>query len=84
VQNNARYEEWSSAAMIESVSGVTLATHNTRAVAFYRMAGLEIVHVGYDAASTSFRAGTGFLNLVAQPAERNGHGGDVSSSTIPT
>jgi hypothetical protein len=36
--------------MIESVSGVTLTTHNTRTLAFYRMAGLEIVHGGYDAA----------------------------------
>jgi catechol-2,3-dioxygenase len=45
VQPNARYEEWSSAAMIESISAVTLATHNmSRAVAFYRMLGFEIVH----------------------------------------
>jgi len=58
--------------MIESVSAVTLATHNmSRAVAFYRMLGFEIVHGGDDAAFTSFRAGTSFLNLVAQPAERN-------------
>jgi catechol 2,3-dioxygenase-like lactoylglutathione lyase family enzyme len=57
--------------MIESVSAVTLATHNMpRAVAFYRMLGFEIVHGGDDAAFTSFRAGTSFLNLVAQPAER--------------
>jgi hypothetical protein len=38
---------------------------------FYRMLGFEIVHGGDDAAFTSFRAGTSFLNLVAQPAERN-------------
>ncbi len=58
--------------MIESVSAVTLATHNmSRAVAFYRMLGFEIVHGGDDAAFTSFQAGTSFLNLVAQPAERN-------------
>jgi uncharacterized glyoxalase superfamily protein PhnB len=57
--------------MIESVSAVTLATHNMpRAVAFYRVLGFEIVHGGDDAAFTSFRAGTSFLNLVAQPAER--------------
>ena len=57
--------------MIESVNAVTLATHNMpRAVAFYRMLGFEIVHGGNDAAFTSFRAGTSFLNLVAQPAER--------------
>jgi catechol 2,3-dioxygenase-like lactoylglutathione lyase family enzyme len=58
--------------MIESVSAVTLATHNmSRAVRFYRTLGFEIAHGGDDAAFTSFRAGTSFLNLVAQPAERN-------------
>src|SRR6266446_10039629 len=68
---NARHEEWSSPAMIKSVSAVTLATHNmSRAVAFYRMLGFEIVHGGDDAAFTSFRAGTSFLNLAAQLAER--------------
>jgi catechol 2,3-dioxygenase-like lactoylglutathione lyase family enzyme len=57
--------------MIESLSAVTLATHNmARAVAFYRMLGFEIVHGGDDEAFTSFRAGTSFLNLVAQPVER--------------
>jgi hypothetical protein len=34
------------------------------------MLGFAIVHGGDDAAFTSFRAGTGFLNLVARPAER--------------
>jgi len=69
---NGRYEEWSNAAMIKSISAVTLATHNmARAVAFYRMLGFEIVHGDDGAAFTSFRAGTSFLNLVAQPAERN-------------
>jgi len=57
--------------MIESVSAVTLATHNmARAVAFYRTLGFEIIHGGHGAAFTSFRAGTSFLNLIAQPAER--------------
>ena len=57
--------------MIESVSAVTLATHNmTRAVAFYRMLGFEIIYGGDGAAFTSFRAGTGLLNLIEQPAER--------------
>jgi uncharacterized glyoxalase superfamily protein PhnB len=64
--------EGSSAAMIKSVSAVTLATHNMRqAVAFYRMLGFEVVHGGDEAGFTSFRAGSSFLNLVAQPAERN-------------
>jgi uncharacterized glyoxalase superfamily protein PhnB len=58
--------------MIESISAVTLGTHNmASAVAFYSMLGFEIVHGGDDAAFTSFRAGTSFLNLIAQPAERN-------------
>jgi catechol-2,3-dioxygenase len=59
------------AAVIESISAVTLAAHNmSRAVAFYRMLGFEIVHGGDDAAFTSLGAGTSFVNLVAQPAAR--------------
>ena len=58
--------------MIESISAVTLATHGlSRAARFYRMLGFEIVHGGDDASFTSFWAGTSFLNLIAQPAERN-------------
>ena len=57
--------------MIESISAVTLATHSmTRAVHFYRMLGFEVVYGGDDAAFTSFRAGSSYLNLIAQPAER--------------
>lgn len=57
--------------MIESIGAITLATHNmARAVRFYLLLGFEISHGGADAAFTSFRAGTGFLNLVAQPAGR--------------
>ena len=57
--------------MIESISAVTLATHDMRrAVGFYRMLGFQLVHGGEDAAFTSFRAGSNFLNLIAQPAER--------------
>ena len=41
---------------IESISAITLATHNmSRAVGFYRMLGFEIVNGGSDAAFTSFR-----------------------------
>jgi len=62
--------------MIESISAVTLATHDVaRAVRFYRMLGFEIIHGGENAAFTSFRAGTSYLNLVAQPA--SGPGGDA-------
>jgi catechol 2,3-dioxygenase-like lactoylglutathione lyase family enzyme len=57
--------------MIESISAVTLATHDMRrAVGFYRVLGFQLVHGDETAAFTSFRAGAGFLNLIAQPAER--------------
>ena len=58
-------------AMIESISAITLATHDmARAVRFYRMLGFEVVYGGDTDAFTSFRAGSSYLNLVAQPAER--------------
>ena len=57
--------------MIENISAITLATHDmARAVGFYRMLGFEVIYGGDDAAFTSFRAGTSYLNLIAQPAER--------------
>ena len=58
-------------AMIERMSAVTLATHDMgRAVRFYRMLGFEMLYGGETADFTSFRAGGGFLNLIAAPAER--------------
>ena len=58
--------------MIESISAVTLGTHDMRrAVRFYSMAGFQLIYGGEDAAFTSFRAGSGFLNLIAQPDERD-------------
>ena len=58
-------------ATIENISAITLATHDmARAVRFYRMLGFEVIYGGGDAAFTSFRAGTSYLNLIAQPAER--------------
>ena len=57
--------------MIESISAITLATHDMpRAVRFYRMLGFEVIFGGDEAAFTSFRAGRSYLNLIAQPAER--------------
>jgi len=57
--------------MIESISAITLATRDMpRAVRFYRMLGFEVIFGGDEAAFTSFRAGTSYLNLIAQPAER--------------
>ncbi|SEE36390.1 Uncharacterized conserved protein PhnB, glyoxalase superfamily [Rhizobiales bacterium GAS191] len=58
--------------MIEGISAVTLATHDmSRAVRFYRLLGFEIAHGGERSAFTSLRAGSSFVNLVAQPAARN-------------
>jgi len=57
--------------MIESISAITLATHDmARAVRFYRLLGFELLYGGEDAGFTSFRAGAGYLNLTAQPGER--------------
>src|SRR6516165_6313547 len=57
--------------MIESISAITVATHDMpRAVRFYRMLGFEVIFGGDEAAFTSFRAGRSYLNLIAQPAER--------------
>jgi catechol 2,3-dioxygenase-like lactoylglutathione lyase family enzyme len=56
---------------IEALSAITLATHDmARAVAFYRALGFALLHGGADADFTSFEAGAGYLNLIAQPAER--------------
>jgi catechol 2,3-dioxygenase-like lactoylglutathione lyase family enzyme len=56
--------------MIENISAVTLATKDMRrAVQFYRMLGLELIHGGEDAGFTSFRVGANFLNLISQPVE---------------
>src|SRR5215813_6028702 len=57
--------------MIDSISAVTLATHDMRrAIRFYRALGFELLYGGEDAKFTSFRAGPNFLNLILQPAER--------------
>ncbi|MCI0430455.1 MAG: VOC family protein [Rhodospirillales bacterium] len=56
---------------IECVSAITLATHDTsRAVRFYQTLGFPLMHGGADAPFTSLRAGTGYLNLITQPASR--------------
>jgi catechol 2,3-dioxygenase-like lactoylglutathione lyase family enzyme len=57
--------------MIESISAVTLATHDmSRAVRFYRALGFDAVYGGEASSFTSLRAGSGYLNLIAQPAQR--------------
>jgi catechol 2,3-dioxygenase-like lactoylglutathione lyase family enzyme len=58
-------------ARIDSISAVTLATHDMpRAVQFYRSLGFVIRYGGESAAFTSFHAGPGYLNLIAQGADR--------------
>jgi len=62
-------------AMITGISAVTLATHDMkRAVRFYRLLGLPLVHGGEEAGFTSFRA-------TARPATPSGAS---ASSTSPT
>ncbi|HEY1544604.1 MAG TPA: VOC family protein [Xanthobacteraceae bacterium] len=57
--------------MIKAISAVTLATHDmARAVGFYRALGFEVAHGGEQAGFTSFRAGTGYLNLIAETEGR--------------
>ena len=56
---------------VESISAVTLATHDmARAVRFYRALGFQMRYGGEAAGFTSFAAGDGCLNLIAQPAAR--------------
>ena len=51
---------------VESLSAVTLVTANmAEAVAFYQALGFQLLYGGVDADFSSFRAGTGFLNLQA-------------------
>ena len=57
--------------MIETISAVTLATHDMRrAVAFYRALGFRMKYGGEDASFTSFHVGTSYLNLIAEPENR--------------
>jgi catechol 2,3-dioxygenase-like lactoylglutathione lyase family enzyme len=57
--------------MIEGISAITLGTHEMqRAVRFYCALRFDILHGGEESSFTSFRAGTSYLNLIAQPAER--------------
>ena len=57
---------------IESVSAITLATREMEgAVVFYEALGFELLYGGRDASFTSFRAGTGYLNLLLQPGEQS-------------
>lgn len=57
--------------VIECISAITLATHDmARAVQFYRSLGFVLRYGGESASFSSFGAGSSYLNLIAQPAER--------------
>jgi catechol 2,3-dioxygenase-like lactoylglutathione lyase family enzyme len=57
--------------MIEGISAITLATHDMRlAVRFYRVLGFVMLYGGEAEGFTSFKAGSNFVNLIAQPAAR--------------
>jgi catechol 2,3-dioxygenase-like lactoylglutathione lyase family enzyme len=57
--------------MIKCISAITLATHDmARAVRFYRALGFEIAYGGETAAFTTLRAGSGYLNLIAETDAR--------------
>jgi catechol 2,3-dioxygenase-like lactoylglutathione lyase family enzyme len=57
--------------VIEAISAITLATHDMRrSVRFYAALGFEVIHGGESSAFTSFRAGGGYLNVIAQLQEK--------------
>jgi catechol 2,3-dioxygenase-like lactoylglutathione lyase family enzyme len=56
---------------IDSISAVTLATQDmARALRFYLALGFPLRYGGESASFTSLGAGPGFLNLIAQNAQR--------------
>lgn len=57
---------------VESIDAVTLAVHDmSRSVRFYTALGLRVRYGGEQAAFTSLHAGSGYLNLIAQPPDRH-------------
>jgi uncharacterized glyoxalase superfamily protein PhnB len=59
------------AVMLESISAVTLGTHDMqRAVGFYRSLGFYMLYGGGTSSFTSFRVGTSYLNLIDQPQDK--------------
>ena len=56
---------------IESINAVALAVHDmSRSVRFYTALGFSVRYGGERAAFTSLHAGSCYLNLIAQPADR--------------
>jgi catechol 2,3-dioxygenase-like lactoylglutathione lyase family enzyme len=59
------------APQIESISAVSLATHDmARSVRFYQALGFVLRYGGESASFSSLAAGSGYLNLIARPAEQ--------------
>ncbi len=57
--------------MLTGISAITLATHDmARAVAFYEALGFVLKLGGPVARFTSFRVGSGYLNLMSMPGEQ--------------
>jgi catechol 2,3-dioxygenase-like lactoylglutathione lyase family enzyme len=57
---------------IKSINAVTLAVHDmSRSVRFYTALGFSMRYGGEHAAFTSLHAGSCYLNLIAQPADRS-------------
>ena len=57
---------------IDSISAVTLGTHDmAAAVEFYLALGFRLRYGGLDARFTSFEVGQGYLNLVAVGLEKS-------------
>ncbi len=58
-------------AAINSISAVTLATHDMgRAVRFYLSLGFSLRYGGEGSPFTSFSVGSSYLNLIGQPNDR--------------
>ncbi len=56
---------------IESISAVTLTTHDmARSVDFYTSLGFQLLYGGADATFSSFTIGDGYLNLITRPTEQ--------------
>ncbi len=57
--------------MLHGISAITLATHDMAAsVKFYNTLNFPLLYGGLTASFTSYRAGPGYLNLIAQPPSR--------------
>ena len=70
--------------MIESISAITLATHDMpRAVRFYSVLGFQLLHGGEDHHSPAFAQELAISTSSVSLPRGTGPGGDGSSSTLP-